>query len=199
MYSFPCNVTLAVFTIASAASIAPTNPLVSTMPRASMGYPPVLTLSYRGAGASEVLANFAKTACLPRPASQNALSFCRLTGYARGSVTFMRNRSATVRESVLFWSGYAELFEFYKYVASACRSNGPLNPQQRHARHQQADKQHHGRGSHRHPSEKWTPICPHSSAQQILRVNHHHADPHQHYRQSQAKSHQQHQPEAGPP
>src|ERR1035438_4974749 len=43
MHSFPCNVTLAVFTIASAASIAPTNPLVSTMPRASMGNPPVLS------------------------------------------------------------------------------------------------------------------------------------------------------------
>src|ERR1035438_5394104 len=47
MHSFPCNVTLAVFTIASAASIAPTNPLVSTMPRASMGNPPVLSESSR--------------------------------------------------------------------------------------------------------------------------------------------------------
>src|ERR1700680_4175069 len=37
MYSFPWSVTLAVFTIASAASIAPINPLVSIMPRASIG------------------------------------------------------------------------------------------------------------------------------------------------------------------
>src|SRR5258706_4002037 len=36
MYSLPISTTFAVFTIASAASIAPTSPLVSTIPRASM-------------------------------------------------------------------------------------------------------------------------------------------------------------------
>src|SRR5678816_3383553 len=37
MYSFPSSCTFAALTIASAASTAPTNPLVSTIPSASMG------------------------------------------------------------------------------------------------------------------------------------------------------------------
>src|SRR5688572_31767424 len=37
MYSFPRSVTFAAFTIASAASTAPTKPLVSTIPSASKG------------------------------------------------------------------------------------------------------------------------------------------------------------------
>src|SRR6185503_10895704 len=45
MYSFPSSVTFAALTIASAASTAPTKPLVSTIPSASKGISSILTFS----------------------------------------------------------------------------------------------------------------------------------------------------------
>src|SRR5688572_5043982 len=50
MYSLPMSTTLAAFTMASAASMEATSPLVSTIPRASIGMTPLRVVSVREPG-----------------------------------------------------------------------------------------------------------------------------------------------------